>query len=113
MTIAAANNLDVMTGDIGNAYLNANTQEDIYTRARTEFEVVGIMAEGTFMEGIKALYGLPTSSNRWNAHLSHTLREMVFKPTRFDPAVWIRLVPAQDGLFALILWYLAKSIFRS
>ena len=24
-----------------------------------------------------------------------------------------RLVPAQDGLFALILWYVAKSIFRS
>ena len=29
MTIADANNLDVMTGDIGNAYLNANTEEKI------------------------------------------------------------------------------------
>ena len=26
MTIAAANNLDVMTGNIGNAYLNANSK---------------------------------------------------------------------------------------
>ena len=25
----------------------------------------------------------------------------------------LRLVPDQDGLFALILWYVAKSIFRS
>ena len=25
----------------------------------------------------------------------------------------IRLVPAQDGLFALILWYIAKTLFRS
>ena len=25
----------------------------------------------------------------------------------------VRLVPAQDGLFALILWYVAKSILRS
>ena len=33
MTIAAANNLEVMTGDIGNAYLNAETEEKIYTRA--------------------------------------------------------------------------------
>ena len=24
-----------------------------------------------------------------------------------------RLVPAQDGLFALILWYVAKTLFRS
>ena len=37
MTIEAANNLYFMTGDIGNAYLNANTQENIYTRAGTEF----------------------------------------------------------------------------
>ena len=35
-----------MTGDIGNAYFNANTKEKIYTRVGTEFEVVGIMAEG-------------------------------------------------------------------
>ena len=25
----------------------------------------------------------------------------------------IGLVPAQDGLFALILWYVAKTLFRS
>ena len=74
MTIAASNNLDVMTGDIGNAYLNVNTQENIYTREGTEFELVGIMAEGDFLEVIKALYALPTSSNKWHAHLLHTLR---------------------------------------
>ena len=69
MTIAAANNLDVMTGDIGNAYLNTNTKENIYTRAWPEFEVVGIMAEGNLLEVIEVLYGLPTSGNRWHAHL--------------------------------------------
>ena len=55
---SAANNLDVMTGDICNAYLNANTQENIYTRAGTDFELAGIMADGTFLKVIKALYGL-------------------------------------------------------
>ena len=69
MTIAAANNLDVMTGDIGNVYLNTNTKENIYTRAWPEFEVVGIMDEGTLLEVIEALYGLTTSGNRWHAHL--------------------------------------------
>ena len=44
-TIAAANNLDAMTGDIGNVYLNTNMQEKIYTCAGTKFELVGIMAE--------------------------------------------------------------------
>ena len=63
MTIAAVNNLEVMTGDIGNDYLNANTQETIYTRAGAELELVGIMAERNVLEVIKALYSLPTRGN--------------------------------------------------
>ena len=63
MTIAAVNNLEVMTGNIGNDYLNANIQETIYTWAVAELELVGIMAERNLLEVIKALYGLPT---RWN-----------------------------------------------
>ena len=61
-------------GDIGNAYLDANTEENIYTGAGTEFEVVGIMAEWTLLEVIKSFYGLPTYGNRWHAHLLHNLR---------------------------------------
>ena len=90
MKIVAANNLEVMTGDIGNDYLNSNTQERIYTRAGVKFELAGIMAKGTSLEVIKAIYGLPTSGNRWHAHLFHTLREIGFRKTRFDPDVWIR-----------------------
>ena len=41
MTIDSANDLDVMAGDIGNAYLNGNTQVNIYNRAGNEFELVG------------------------------------------------------------------------
>ena len=78
MTIAAANNLDVMTGDIGNAYLNANTQEKIYTCADAEFELVGLISEGTFIKVINAIYGLMNSGNIWHTHLSHTLRSMGF-----------------------------------
>ena len=40
MKIAAKNNLDVMTGDIGNAYLNANTQGNIYNHTGNDFELV-------------------------------------------------------------------------
>ena len=64
MTIAAANILEVMVGDIGNAYLHADTEEKVYTRAGAEFEAVGLMPEGTLLEVVKALYGLPTSGNR-------------------------------------------------
>ena len=70
MTITAANNLEVMVGDIGNAYLHADTEEKVYTHAGAEFEAVGLMPEGTLLEVVKAFYGLPISGNRWHAHLS-------------------------------------------
>ena len=47
------------------------------------------MPEETLLELVKVLYGFPTSGNRWHAHLSQTLREMGFKPTRFDLYDWI------------------------
>ena len=87
MTIAAAKDLEVMTGDIDNAYLHAETEEKVYTRAGPDFEAVGLMEKGTFLEVVEALYGFPTSGNRWHAHLSQNLREMGFKTTRFDPDV--------------------------
>ena len=42
MTIAAAKDLEVMTGDIGNAYLHTETEEKVYTRAGPEIEAVGL-----------------------------------------------------------------------
>ena len=39
---------------------------------------------------VKALYRLPKSGNMWHLHLSHTLKEMGFQLTFFDPDVWIR-----------------------
>ena len=69
MRIAAANNSEVMAGDVGNAYLKANTQEKIYTRAGAKLELVGIIAEENLLEVINALYGLPIISNRWHAQL--------------------------------------------
>ena len=79
-----------MTGDIGNAYLNSNTEKNIYSCAGAKFELVGIVAKGTLLEVFKAIYRLPTCKSRWYAQLSHTLRAMGFMPTPFDPDVWIR-----------------------
>ena len=77
MTITSRNNLEVMTSDIGNEYLNSNIQENMYTRAGANFELVGIIDEETLLKVIKALYGLPTIGNSWRAHLLHTLRGVV------------------------------------
>ena len=43
LTISAANKLEVVVGDIGNAYLNVNNEETIYTSAGPKLWMVGIM----------------------------------------------------------------------
>ncbi len=56
--IAKAQNLQVLAGDIGNAYLNANTKEKVYVRCGPEF---GPGLEGRIAIIQKSLYGLKSS----------------------------------------------------
>ena len=60
---AALNDLDVLAADVGNAYLNADCREKIWTIAGPEF---GSKA-GTVMIIEKALYDLKTSGAAWRA----------------------------------------------
>jgi hypothetical protein len=88
MLITTANNLQVITGDIGNAYLYAKSDLETAVALGKEFNVFDSkIQEHTIAAVEKALYGLPTSANRGHAHLSDNLRAMGFKPTRFDPDV--------------------------
>ena len=61
LTIADKNGLEVMSGDVGNAFPNAYTKETIYTRAGVEFGE----RQGCVVKVVKALYGLSTSARRW------------------------------------------------
>ena len=84
--IAHSASLDILCGDIGNAYVNAYTNEQVYAYAGSEFGA----KEGYVIIIKKALYGLKTSGERWHAHLADTLRSIGFVPTRYDKDVWIR-----------------------
>ena len=85
--IANSQNLQCLAGDIGNAYLNAETNEKVYVICGLEF---GPEMEGRIAIVRKGLYGLKTSGNRWHAHFANTLHSMGFTPTRYDPDVWLR-----------------------
>ena len=81
-------NLKQLCGDIGNEFPNTYTNEQIYIpKAGIEF---GKYA-GKCIVIRKALYGLCSSSERFHAHLTDTLRSFGFSQTRFDNDVWIRL----------------------
>jgi hypothetical protein len=98
MLIASRNNYKVLTGDIKNAYLYAKNKLKVYVRLGKEFNV--------YDENIKVgqlaiveqnLYGIATASSQWHAHLSDTLLTMGFRPTRFDPDVWMRRGAKGEG----------------
>ena len=80
-------NLEILCGDISNAYVNAYTNEKVYAIAGDEFEKA---MKGGIVIIVRALYGLRTSSKRWHAHLADTLRGFNFMPTRYNKNVWIR-----------------------
>jgi hypothetical protein len=88
--LAHANALDILCGDVSNAFVNAYTKELTYCRARPEFGD----KEGCIIIAIiiikKASYGLKSSAERWWAHFADSLRALGFKSTRFDCDVWIK-----------------------
>ena len=87
--IAHKLNLKQLCGDIGNAFVNAYTNERVYVpEAGSEF---GPENKGKCIIIRKALYGLKSSSERFHSHLADSLRTFGFKQTRFDNDVWIRL----------------------
>ena len=86
LTIGELNGLKVMVGDIGNAYLEAYTNEKVYIIAGPEFGEL----EGHTLVIEKALYGLRTSGARFHEKLADTLRNMGFFPCKSDADLWIR-----------------------
>ena len=84
--IAHKTNLEIMCGDIGNAYVNAYSNKKVYAIAGDEF---GKAMKGSIVIIVWALYGLCTSSERWHACLADKLHGFNFKPTRYDNNVWI------------------------
>ena len=83
--IADSQDLQVMCGDICNAFIQANTKEKVYTWVGKEF----VEHAGKIPLIIKALYGLTTSAEHFPSLLADFLQECGFNPTHFDCDVWI------------------------
>jgi hypothetical protein len=84
--LAELNSLKLLGADIGNAYLEAKTQEKVFVVAGPEF---GDLA-GHILIVNKALYGLRSSGLRWHERFADTLRDMGFIPSKTDSDVWMR-----------------------
>ena len=92
--IAHCDNLKILCGDIGNAFLQAPTKEKVYTTCNgPEWgEYRGMVA---IIQ--KALYGLTTSAHQWRQYFADFIRSLGFHPVRYDRDVWLRLRDKKDG----------------
>jgi len=74
--LSELNHLELWATDIGNAYLEAETQEKLYIIAGPEFGDL----EGHILVIHKALYGLRSSGKRWHERFADCLRKEGFTP---------------------------------
>ena len=84
--LAKLNGLEIYTTDIGNAYLEAYTKEKIVIRAGKEF---GDQA-GHLLIVSKCLYGLFSSSLRFNEMLAKCLSDLGFERSKCEADIWMR-----------------------
>ena len=71
--------LDLWGADIGNAYLEAFTDEKLYIVTRPDFQEL----EGYILIFLMALYGLKSSGQRWAEVIQ----------SKVDPCIWLRKAP--------------------
>ena len=104
LTLAALNDLQMMSCDIQNAYMTAYCWEKIWTSAGPEFG----SEQGNIMFVRKALYWLKSSCAVFRAHLAETLHDIGFRPTRADRDVWRQPAKKADGeeYYKYILCYI-------
>ena len=104
--IAALYDLNILSADVQNAYLNAPTKERVYTIAGLEF---GSENVGKRVLIVRALYGLRSSGACWRDHMASTLRGMDFVGSKADPNVWIRPAVKINGEATNMLLYMLMT----
>ena len=87
--LSQLNDLEIWGADVGNAYLEAYTDEKLCIIAGPEFKEL----QGHLLIMIKALYGTHSGGARWYDRLFDILQELKFKPSKADPDVWMRPEP--------------------
>jgi hypothetical protein len=90
----ALNDLQVLSADIGSAYLNAPNCEKVYAITGKEFcSHVG----ETVIIGL-TLYGLKSAGVAWQSHLlANSLYSLGYRSCLADPDIWLRPASKNDG----------------
>ena len=94
--IAGLNNLNILSADIGNAFLNAPPRKRCHVICGPE--LFGKDHEGRTAIIVRALYGLKTASAAWRHHFATFIREHLgYIPTYADAEVYRKPLVKADG----------------
>ena len=94
--LASLNDLDILAGDIGNAYLNAPNREKVHVICKSDLFTPD--QEGRVAIIVRALYGLKSAAAAWRDHFSAAIQdELKFTPCRVDPDVYYKSKVRKDG----------------
>ena len=87
--LSQLNDLEIWGADVGNAYLEAYTDQKLCIIAGPEFKEL----QGHLLIMIKVLYRTCSGGARWHDRLFDILQELNFKPSKADPDAWMRPEP--------------------
>ena len=87
--LSQLNDFEIWGADVGNAYLEAYTDQKLCIIAGPEFKEL----QGHLLIMIKTLHGTRSGGARWHDRLFDILQELKFKPSKADPDVWMRPEP--------------------
>jgi hypothetical protein len=96
--IAELNGMEAYATDIGNAYLEALTQEKVCIKAGPEFGE----REGHLLIIYKALYGLRSSGKEFGDLLATCLKELGFFQSLAEPEIFMR---ESEGIYEYVATY--------
>jgi hypothetical protein len=102
-SIAAANNMEIATIDIKQAYLNADMESDVFMWITQPVADVLCQRDPMFLpflhdngrvlvKLLKAQYGCVESARLWYNHISTALKDSGFETNLFDPCVFQRKI---------------------
>jgi hypothetical protein len=108
LSIADANNMEVLSADIKNAYLSSPVQEKVYIRLGEEWgEHAGKVA---YVK--KAIYGLRTSPASFGNYVAGHMLDLGYRRCRYDANVWMR--KCKDGShYNYCAWYVDDLLMVS
>ena len=94
--LASLNELEIMAGDISNAYLNALNREKVHVKCGKE--LFGEEYQGCIAIVVRALYGLKSASASWRDHFAVAIREdLGYIPCVADHDVYYKPKIKPDG----------------